>query len=185
MKFMESGLSPSPAVAGTLLCGILSDTLSLRMSTTTHQDRQAVKFLARVSGEDPEKLGIALLEQGMDLSGVTLPALLARDTKEFALFGRRVLVAQVMVPAFGWNRDRAGPIRDELERMRTEAGADLALALFTNVLENASDLAGAGDPGLIRELFGSDLPACLPGVMSRKKDFLPLLGEKLRGLARP
>ncbi|MGA2917956.1 putative manganese-dependent inorganic diphosphatase [Methanoregula sp.] len=185
MKFMESGLTPSPPVAGVLLCGILSDTLALRMSTTTHQDRQAVKFLARVSGEDPEELGIALLEQGMDLSGVSLATLLARDTKEFALFGNRVLIAQVMVPAFGWNRERAGPIRDELEKMRTAANADLALALFTNVLENASDLAGAGDPGLIRELFGSDLPTCLPGVMSRKKDFLPLLGEKLRGQARP
>jgi|SRR5208337_161794 len=185
MKYMESGLTPSPAIAGLLLCGILSDTLALRMSTTTHQDRQAVKFLSRVSGEDPGKLGIALLEQGMDLSGVSLAAVLARDTKEFALFGSRVLIAQVMVPAFGWNRDRAGPIRDELEKMRTATGADLALALFTHVLENASDLAGAGDPGLIRELFGSDLPVCLPGVMSRKKDFLPLLGGKLRGLSHP
>jgi manganese-dependent inorganic pyrophosphatase len=185
MKFMESGLTPSPAVAGALLCGILSDTLALRMSTTTHQDQQATKFLARISGEDPDSLSIALLEEGMDLSGITLPALLARDTKEYALFGRNVLVAQVMVPSFGWNRERTGAIRDELEKMRAAAGADLAFALFTSVLENASDLDGAGDPGLVRELFGCDLPTCLPGVMSRKKDFLPLLGGKLRGQARP
>jgi manganese-dependent inorganic pyrophosphatase len=185
MKFRESGLTPPPAVAGVLLCGILSDTLALRMSTTTHQDCQAVKFLSKISGEVPEKLGIALLEQGMDLSGVSLETILTRDTKEFALFGSRVLIAQVMVPAFGWNRERAGPIHNELEKMRIAAGADLALALFTNVLENASDLAGAGNPALIRELFGSDLPVGLPGVMSRKKDFLPMLGEKLHGLSRP
>ncbi len=44
MKFMESGLTPSRAVAGALLSGILSDTLALRMSTTTHRDIKAVKL---------------------------------------------------------------------------------------------------------------------------------------------
>src|SRR5208337_1564883 len=85
MKFMESGLSPSREVAGILLCGILSDTLSLRMLTTTHQDKKAVRFLAPNAGEDPEKLGIALLEWSMDLSGVSLDDLLARDSKLFVL----------------------------------------------------------------------------------------------------
>ena len=147
MKFMESGLTPSPAVAGVLLCGILSDTLALRMSTTTHQDRQAVKFLAHVSGEDPEKLGIALLEQGMDLSGVSLAAILARDTKEFALFGSRVLIAQVMVPAFGWNRERAGPIHDELEKMRTAAGLILHWPSSQTCLRTQAILPGRGTRG--------------------------------------
>ena len=75
----------SRATAGALLCGILSDTLSLRMSTTSHRDIKAVKFLAPLACEDPEKLGIALLERGMDLSGMSLDALLSRDTKMFTL----------------------------------------------------------------------------------------------------
>ena len=100
MKFMEAGLTPSREIAGVLLCGILSDTLSLRMSTTTHQDKKAVKWLASLAGEDPEKLGVALLEAGMDLSGVPLDTLLARDTKIFTLSEKSVQIAQVMVPAF-------------------------------------------------------------------------------------
>ena len=52
MKFMESGLIPSRPVAGALLSGILSDTLSLKMSTTTHRDSQAVKYLAPLAGEN-------------------------------------------------------------------------------------------------------------------------------------
>ena len=46
MKFMESGLTPSLPVAEALLSGILSDTLSFGMSTTTHSDIKAVKYLA-------------------------------------------------------------------------------------------------------------------------------------------
>jgi manganese-dependent inorganic pyrophosphatase len=180
MKFMESGLVPSQGVAGALLCGILSDTLSLRMSTTTHRDRMAVKFLAPLAGVEPDELGTALLERGMDLSGVPLAALLSRDTKEFELSKKKVIIAQVMVPSFGWNRERSASILAELVSLQTSAKTDLAIALFTSVMENASDVYGAADEVLLRDVFGSGLPLRFEGVMSRKKDFLPWLGERLR-----
>ena len=183
LKFMESGLTPSREVAGALLCGILSDTLVLRMSTTTHQDKKAVKYLAPIAGEDPEKLGAALLERGMDLSGVPPDALLLRDTKTFTLSGKTVEIAQVMVPSFEWNRERSDAIFAGLKKYREKSGADLSLALFTSVIENASDLYGAGDPQLLEALYGPDLPVRLAGVMSRKKDFLPVLGEKLKKIS--
>ena len=119
----------------------------------------------------------------MDLSGVSVDTILARDTKLFTLMGKTVQIAQVMVPSFAWNRERDTGIHSELEKARAASGANLSLALFTNVLENASDLYGADDAALISGLFGETLPVRLPGVMSRKKDFLPWLGEKLRSWA--
>lgn len=183
MKFMESGLVPSRGIAGVLLSGILSDTLALRMSTTTHQDKKAVGFLAPLAGSDPDELGAALLERGMDLSGVPLATLLSRDTKEFELSKKKVMVAQVMVPSLSWNREREANIRSELAGMRSGSGADMVLVLFTSVMENASEVYGDAEPALLRALFGRDLPLRLDGVMSRKKDFLPWLGEKLHTLA--
>jgi len=180
MKFAESGLVPSQGGAGALLCGILSDTLALRMSTTTHRDRMAVKFLAPVAGVDPEELGTALLERGMDLSGVALSVLLARDTKEFGLFNRKVIIAQVMVPSFAWNRGQSESILAELASLQNRTKTDLAIALFTNVMENASDVYGSADEALIQGIFGTGLPVRFDGVMSRKKDFLPWLGDRLR-----
>jgi manganese-dependent inorganic pyrophosphatase len=184
MKFMESGLTPSPPVAGALLSGILSDTLSLRMSTTTHRDIQAVKYLASCAGEDPDQLGITLLEQGMDLSGAPLEVILARDTKEYILSTKKVVISQVMVPSFSWNQEREEAIRAELAHMRAASGSDMVLVLFTNVLEKSSDLHGIADPDFIKDIFGEDLPVRLEGVMSRKLDFLPWLGARLRGNAR-
>jgi manganese-dependent inorganic pyrophosphatase len=184
MKFMESGLTPPQGVAGALLSGILSDTLSLRMSTTTHRDIQAVKYLASVAGEDPDQLGIELLERGMDLSGIPLEIILARDTKEYILSEKKVVISQVMVPSFAWNNERDVAIRAELARMKATSGSAMVLVLFTNVLEKSSDLHGIADPDLIEDLFGEDLPVRLEGVMSRKLDFLPWLGARLRGQAR-
>jgi manganese-dependent inorganic pyrophosphatase len=180
MKFFESGRTPSPAVAGVLLCGILSDTLALRMSTTTSRDRAAVENLAKVAGVNPGEVGIALLEQGMDLSGASLKTILARDTKEFELSERKVLISQVMVPSFAWNRERAGEIQAEILSMKEAGEADIVLVLFTSVMDNASDCYGEADPELLSLLFGKALPVHLDGVMSRKKDFLPWLGAKLR-----
>jgi manganese-dependent inorganic pyrophosphatase len=180
MKFLESGLVPSRGCAGALLSGILSDTLALRMSTTTHRDRKAVEFLAPLAGVDPNELGIALLERGMDLSGVTLVSILARDTKEFELSKKKVVISQVMVPSFAWNRERNDAIRAELAAIRAGTGSDLVLVLFTSVMENASDVYGDAGQDLVHALFGRELPVTLQGVMSRKKDFLPWLGAMLR-----
>ena len=180
MKFMESGLVPSRAVAGALLSGILSDTLSLRMSTSTHRDKKAVAFLAPIAGEDPQELGRILLEQGMDLRGASLDTILSRDTKTFELFRKRVRIAQVMVPSFSWNRERGEVIHAALAGSRRTTGEDLVLVLFTNVLENASEVYGVADGDLLENIFGETLPARLEGVMSRKKDFLPWLGARLR-----
>lgn len=182
-KFMESGLTPSRSTAGALLCGILSDTLALKMSTTSHRDIKAVKFLAPIACEDPDKLGAELLEHGMDLTD-TLGTILSRDTKEFELEGKKVLISQVMVPSFGWNRERDEAIHAELARIKTTSGSDVVFVLFTMVTANSSEVYGIADGMLLREIFGEDLPVMLEGMMSRKKDFLPWIGARLRELGR-
>lgn len=184
-KFMESGLTPSLPVAGALLSGILSDTLSLKMSTTTHRDIKAVKYLARIAQEDPDLLGCVLLEQAMDLSGISLDRILARDLKEFTLSDKKVLISQVMVPSFSWNQERDNAIQAELARMKNTSGSDMVLVLFTSVAEKSSELHGEADPDLLEALFRNHLPVRLEGVMSRKLDFLPWLGARLREQVRP
>jgi manganese-dependent inorganic pyrophosphatase len=183
MKFMESGLVPSPGIAGVLLAGILSDTLALRMSTTTHHDRKAAAFLAGHAGIDPEELGATLLERGMDLTGAPLAEILVRDTKEFFIADKKILIGQVMVPSLAWSQKRRASVCEEVVRVRAGSSFDLFLVLFTSVIENASDVYGDADPALVLALFGRELPVRLEGVMSRKKDFLPWLGAQLRDSA--
>jgi manganese-dependent inorganic pyrophosphatase len=119
----------------------------------------------------------------MDLSGVPLATLLSRDTKEFGLTEKKVIIAQVMVPSFSWNRERSDAILAELAVLRAGTKTDLAVVLFTSVMENASDVYAAADETLISRIFGAGLPLRFDGVMSRKKDFLPWLGDRLRDLS--
>ncbi|MCQ8894122.1 MAG: putative manganese-dependent inorganic diphosphatase [Methanolinea sp.] len=181
-KFMESGEPPAPATAGILLAGILSDTLVLKMSTTTPDDVSAAEYLAAVSGTDIQDFGARLIQNGMDIGSVPLATLLSRDTKRYTLFGKDVIIAQVMTSSRSYASGHSREIQAELEMQRRSRGVDLYLALFSDIIGNCSDLFAAGDAETLDALGYAEQPVVLPGVMSRKKDFLPAFGAKLRDL---
>ncbi|EJG06847.1 CBS domain containing protein [Methanofollis liminatans DSM 4140] len=181
-KFIESGVEPTPSTAGLLLSGVLSDTLALKMSTTTPEDERAVNYLAGIAGVDAGAFGIELVQQGIELENVPLHELLLRDTKHYNLFEKSVVISQVTVPSFEFSASHAGEIRANVAALREETGADFFVALFTNVFENASDLFAAADEVNLAKMGMAEQPKRLDGVMSRKKDFLPQFGNMLRRL---
>jgi manganese-dependent inorganic pyrophosphatase len=180
--FVESGIPPDPTTAALLLSGILSDTLALRMSTTTPQDEEAVEYLARITGIEPMEFGMELISQGMELDTVPLSELLARDIKRYTLFGKEIVIVQVMVPSYEFGSRHAAAIHAEIDAQRRARGIDIFLALFTNVFEHGSDLFATGDEAVLARLGWKSQPVRLEGVMSRKKDFLPRFGSMLRRL---
>ncbi len=179
-KYREAGITPPAAIAGILLAGILSDTLVLRMSTTTPEDHEAVAYLAPIAGVDPVAFGTKLLGKGMNLDGTTMEELLMRDTKRYELFKKKVIIAQVMVPSFEFPQANADEIHRELNRLRMQQGVDFYLGMFTSVMENGSELYAAAEGSLLSKLELHDQPVRLGNMMSRKKDLLPWFGEKLR-----
>jgi len=179
-KYMEAGIVPTAHIAGILLAGILSDTLVLKMSTTTPEDHEAVKFLAPIAGVDPVGFGMKLLEKGMNLDSATIEDLLMRDTKRYELFDKKIIIAQVMVPSFEFPLAHREEILRELHRLRVQQGADFYLGMFTSVTENGSDLFAAAESTSLSNLDLRNQPVRLMNMMSRKKDLLPWFGEKLR-----
>jgi manganese-dependent inorganic pyrophosphatase len=181
-KFMEADIQPSRPVAGMLLSGILSDTLVLKMSTTTPEDEKAVEYLAGITGLDPVTFGTGLIKTGIDLEHTPLAEILSRDTKHYSLFGTEVTISQVMMASDDYLSGRYDEIVLELQRLRKENGVDMYLVLFTNVMGNRSYLFAAGDKNRISALGYDRQPVTLEGVMSRKKDFLPVFGHNLRNI---
>ncbi|MFA6225338.1 MAG: DHH family phosphoesterase [Methanoregula sp.] len=144
-KYADSGITPTPALAGILLAGILlagilSDTLILKMSTTTPEDHKMVTYLAGITGLDPVSFGTQLLERGMNLEGATMEDLLVRDTKRYELFGKKVIISQVMVTSFVYPQAHAEEIQQELARLRIQQGTDIYLGLPVSWRKEASSL---------------------------------------------
>ena len=180
MKFMESNVKPTYRTAGLLLSGILSDTLVLKLSTTTSEDVKMAEFLAEIAKVDILKYGTKLIESGMKLDGLSVEKILSRDIKRYVLFGKNVMISQVMVPSFEYSQTHSEEIKSALEHFRKSMNVDCFFALFTNVFENASDLFADGDSTCLNKAEVRKQPIRLEKIMSRKKDFLPKIGEILR-----
>ncbi|MDN7025115.1 putative manganese-dependent inorganic diphosphatase [Methanoculleus sp. FWC-SCC1] len=179
-KFIEADLEPSASTAGLLLSGILSDTMVMKLSTTTPADTKAAGYLAGLTGYDPVAYGTELIGKGMELGSLSPEELLTRDMKRYNLFGKTVMIAQVMVSTFDYSESHANEVLQTLERLRASTGVDCFIALFTNVFANASDLFAAGEDTCLKRLDLQDQPHRLEGVMSRKKDFLPQFGQMFK-----
>lgn len=182
MRYIEEGVTPPVDIATLLLGGILSDTLVMKMSTTTRRDQEAVEYLARITGRNPDEFGSTLIQKGMDLDRVPLDELLSRDIKEYTLYDRPVIIAQVMTASDQFHTAHHSEISEILAQLKQQSGSDLYIALFTDVIGQVSYLYASGDAGLLEGLGYARQPVTLPGVMSRKKDFFPVFGQKLRSV---
>ncbi|HJK00908.1 MAG TPA: putative manganese-dependent inorganic diphosphatase [Methanocorpusculum sp.] len=183
-RFIESGILPEKGIAGALLSGILSDTLGLKMSTTTQLDEKAVSFLSEIVGVDPDVYAQELIAEGMSLSGVSQMELLDRDTKEYTLSGKRVIVSQILTPSYEYARAASVDIYAALrEKMSQPNAPDIYIALYTSIAEMGSDMFAIADETTMMKMHWGMSPLHLENVVSRKKDFVPHLGRVLANIS--
>ncbi|OAA31434.1 hypothetical protein AT15_08025 [Kosmotoga arenicorallina S304] len=182
--FLRHCTKKNPQIAGVLLGGIVSDTLDFRLSTTTKKDREIARQLAEIAEIDLEEFAKNLLRKGLDLSGKAPYEVVSKDVKQYIIGDYNILIAQVMVMDMEQVKKRQSEFKDALKELYNRSKADVAFLLFTNVPKNQSEVWVEGNGEIIEKAFKVHLDenntVVLKGVMSRKKDFLPQIGEVLR-----
>ena len=181
----EAGLSMPPALAGTLLAGLLSDTLILTSPTTTARDRDTAERLARwafvggspLKGETIESYGQAVLSAGAGLSNRKPAEIVSTDIKQFDSNGFKFAVAQVEVTDILQIAEHLAPLTKALDDLRDKRGLDFAMLLITDVVRGTSRLlVSSNAPPVLDDLPYPPLPdgtRDAQGVVSRKKQLLP------------
>lgn len=183
----EERLSFPPAIAGLLLCGILSDTLHFRSPTTTPRDRAAVRWLAPMAGltgpglaSDLEaavaELANDLLAAGAGLRTRPADELVTADIKYYPVGEWTIGIAQVEVTEFAELNERKQQLETALDKLIEMQGLAVAMLMVTNIVSGDSRLLMAGQARLIGEMPYARLPEGVfdaPGIVSRKKQLLP------------
>jgi manganese-dependent inorganic pyrophosphatase len=181
-RYLKSGKEIARGIAGILLSGILSDTMVLRLSTTTHKDREIVQKLSAILEIDPIAYGTELIKRGMNLDGEDLESLLMRDTKRYELYGKKIIISQIMVPTFEFSHENSKEIISTSKKIKQSSGVDIFAVLLTSVFENSSELYLVADEIVVSNTGAEEQPLLLEGMMSRKNDFIPWFGYILRNL---
>ena len=181
-RYLQSGKKISREIAGMLLSGILSDTMVLRLSTTTQKDRDIVDELSKIIEIDPLEYGTELIKKGMSLEDEDMELLLMRDTKKYELYGKKIIISQLMIPTFEFSHKKSEEILRISKKIKSSSGVDVFAVLLTSVFENSSELYIAADDLVISKTGAEKQPVLLEGMMSRKNDFIPWLGGILKNL---
>ncbi|MEE1131783.1 MAG: manganese-dependent inorganic pyrophosphatase [Caryophanon sp.] len=182
--YKENGVEVPANIAGLMLSAIVSDTLLFKSPTCTEQDVQAGEELAKIAGVDAADYGLAMLKAGADLSDKSLEDLLSLDAKGFEFGAYKATVAQVNAVDI---EDVLGR-QEELVALLTKDVADNGLDLFffvvTDILNNDSTAVAVGAQAeAAAKAFGAEIVdgrIVLPGVVSRKKQIVPVLTDGLK-----
>jgi manganese-dependent inorganic pyrophosphatase len=179
--YKENGISIEKEIAGLMLSAIISDTLLFKSPTCTDQDVAAARELATIAGVEAGKYGLDMLKAGADLSGKSPSQLLTLDAKEFDMGGHKVEVAQVNTVDTKDVLALQADLEAEINRVVKEKGLDLFLFVITDILTNDSvGLALGRSANVVEKAYNvtlSNNTAVLKGVVSRKKQIVPVLTE--------
>ena len=181
--FKENNIEIPGNIAGLMLSAIVSDTLLFKSPTCTEQDVKAGKELAKIAGVDVAEYGLAMLKAGADLSDKSLEDLLSLDAKGFEFGSYKATVAQVNAVDIEDVLGRQEELVNLLNKNVADNGLDLFFFVVTDILNNDSTAVAAGQVAeAAAKAFGAEIVngrIALPGVVSRKKQIVPVLTEKL------
>ena len=182
--FRAAGLRPSRAVAGVLLCGIVSDTLLFQSPTTTQTDRDVAAWLEKICGETAASLMEGLLSVASVLSSMSLRDAINSDRKSYVEHGFSFALSQLEESNLQVYHRHLPELRAELEAIRAAEKLDFIALLVTDPVRGNSELVYAGQEAVRRALpyrRGEGDVFLLPGVLSRKKQLLPQILAVLAG----
>jgi len=186
--YRESRVAIPKPIASILLCGILSDTLTLRSVTTTAADREAAEYLSSITDLEIETLGQDIM--GSASAAMRLPAeeMITLDLKEYDASGERITVSQIEVTCHDELMKRQESILRALADYRHHQGLYLSALIATDVTKLTSLLFIDADKTFLAQIT---YPKVSPGIytlkdlLSRKKQLMPTVFELMEKAKEP
>ncbi len=178
--YQENNTAIEPKIAGLLCSAILSDTLMFRSPTCTFVDQKTAEYLAEIAGIQIEEYATQMFTAGSNLIEKSPEEIFFQDFKKFdngeLIFG----VGQIN----SMNEKELKAIKNKLEqyleKAQEEQGVKMIFFMLTNILNQSTEVIykGKNAKEVIEAAFSvhaEDGSAIIPGVVSRKKQFIPAM----------
>ena len=177
----ENGVEIRPQIAGLLLAAILSDTLVFRSPTCTPVDVSTAHRLAKIAGVEIDAFASEMFEAGEKLDGKTPEEVFLQDFKVFMCGDVRFGVAQGSYMTRKNLKAAQQLLAPYLPEACGKQNVEDLYMLLTDVPKEESVVICTGRHAdeMLRSGFEKepeeDGSWVLPGVVSRKKQFIPAM----------
>lgn len=178
----ECNVKPTKDIAGLLLAGIISDTLLFRSPTTTDIDKEQANYLSKISQVNPVKFSKEMFRAAADIKGKTIEEIFYGDFKSFYINDKKIGIAQVMTIDYEKLLERQDEYIEFIEETSVNENFNILALCITDIINSNSYLLfNQKSKQIFESIYNVDMEQChkLKGVVSRKKQIIPLLMDEL------
>lgn len=179
LMYKENNVEIPKEIAGLMLSGILSDTLILTSPTTTDLDREIVPVLAEIAGVDYKTYGKEMIKAGASLEGKSEEDVIYTDFKNYPCNNLKLGIGQFSTVSVDDILNNKENYIKVIEEITEKEGYYLVSFFVTDVIENGSYVFfNESAKEVISKSFNVEnleQGTYLPGVVSRKKQVIPVL----------
>ena len=182
--YKQNNVEIDKKVATLMISAIISDTLLFKSPTCTKEDVDIAGELNKIAKLNMKEYGLNMLKAGTDLSDLTAAELVNLDAKEFTLGSDiKTVVAQVNTASIPDMLERKDEIETAINKVIEEKGLSLFFFAITDIINSNSQVIALGkNSSLVEKSYNVKLEnntAFLEGVVSRKKQIIPVLTENV------
>lgn len=182
--YKEAKVKPPQEIAGLLLSGIISDTLLFHSPTSTSLDEKEAQELTRIAKVDINKFAKGMFEAAASIKGKTIEELIYNDFKAFNISNRKIGIGQMTVIDYEKVLKEKDKYVAVLEKISKDHDYDIMAFCITDVINSNTYLLYNEKAKTVFETIFDANPIYegykLNGVVSRKKQIIPLLMEELK-----
>jgi manganese-dependent inorganic pyrophosphatase len=181
----EKGVKVDKISAILIMACIISDTLNLTSPTTTNDDKKILKKLNKIAKLDLKNFVAKLFSEKSSLKGISINDIIGKDYKNFDMGKNKVGIGvwETTDPdSVNAQKDKIIPA---LTKEKNKEKMDYMFFVVVDIVKNNSYLyiIGEEESILSKKVFGGEIKdniMFLKGVVSRKKQIVPVLMKKLR-----
>lgn len=179
--YKENNVEIDKKIATLMLSAIISDTLLFKSPTCTKEDIEIANELAKIAELDANTYGLDMLKAGTDLTGFSAKDILFIDAKETSLKDVKSIIAQVNTACIDDVMKFKTDLEAEMNKIIEEKDLGLFVLAITDIINSNSQAIVLGKRAdIVEKSYNVTLEnntALLKGVVSRKKQMVPIMTE--------
>jgi manganese-dependent inorganic pyrophosphatase len=183
-RFLNNKIFIATNLAALLLSGIITDTMIFKSPTTTAKDKRIAEEMERICGLNPIEWGKKLFTESSRVDKKSDLELISEDLKEYVSGKTMFAISQVETIDLAKFAERRTNLLKTIQDLCAQKGYGLMCLMVTDIFEEGTELIVAGDMSrLVEDEFQHDHikgGIFLKGVLSRKKQVVPVIYEMLR-----